>query len=166
MTNEDLDVYIQQLNAAPFSDNIFTRNLSSKVIWAKVWKKVPTIDDKPDPYSYPYKMFFIKNEKEIYVGVVLDMGSRDLHWYIQKDHRKRGYMTRALRETILPFIFYEERDTQRLTIDPGQDEYEDSKKVAIKAGFTAVNEKETEFELSNEDFEGNKYLVGEKEEIS
>lgn len=82
-----------------------------------------------------YRFFFIKNELNQYVGAVFDMYS-DLHWYIVPQSRKQGHLTKALKESILPYLFNEERDRQRITIEKaaiGKKNYLNSKNVAEKA---------------------------------
>jgi len=31
----------------------------------------------------------------------------DLHWYVEPEHRKQGYLTNAMKESILPYLFDE-----------------------------------------------------------
>jgi hypothetical protein len=101
-----------------------------------------------------YRFFFVKNETKRYVAAVLDM-YHDLHWYVVPEYRKNGYLTTALRESILPYLFYDEREVQRITIEKdsiGEKNYLNSKKVALKLGFKAINNSESEFELKQSDF--------------
>jgi hypothetical protein len=69
-----------------------------------------------------------------------------------------------LREAILPYIFYDDREVQRLTIERGvigDKNYSDSKGVAVKLGFKAINEIETEFELNKTEFNWNNESLNE-----
>jgi hypothetical protein len=136
MTEEEIKKYIDQLNNESHNESIFIRPISSLVDIAKVWPKQPELCESMNIDIPSYDFFFIKNKSSKYVGAVLDM-NRDLHWFILKKHRKNGYLTNALKESILPYIFYKDREEQRITIDKniGKENYLDSKKVAIKLGF-------------------------------
>lgn len=154
MTEREIRKYINRLNNGKASESIFTRQISEYVDVAMVWSEQPKITDTIIGNFSSNRFFFIKNDLNEYVGAVLDM-SNDLHWYIVPKHRKKGHLTNALKESILPYIFYDERETQRLTIDfemIEEKKYSDSKSVAIKLGFKAINETETEFKLNKTDF--------------
>ncbi|APS39784.1 GNAT family N-acetyltransferase [Salegentibacter sp. T436] len=163
MTEREIRKYIDRLNKGKAGESIFTRQINKYVDVAKVWPEQPKITDKIIGNSGSYRFFFLKNESKEYVGAVLDMYS-DLHWYIVPKHRKKGYLTKALREAILPYIFYDDREVQRLTIDYcaiGDKNYSDSRGVAIKLGFKAINEIETEFELNKTEFNWNNENLNE-----
>ncbi|WP_341902857.1 hypothetical protein [Fluviicola taffensis] len=154
MTEREIRKYIDRLNNGKASESIFTRQISENVDVAKVWKKQPKMTDDIIGNFSSYRFFFIKNEFSKYVGAVLDMED-DLHWYVNPKSRKKGYLTTALKESILPYLFYDERKSQRITIEKnaiGEKNYLNSKGVALKLGFKAINEMETEFELKQIDF--------------
>ncbi|RKD86391.1 GNAT family N-acetyltransferase [Mangrovibacterium diazotrophicum] len=154
MTEREIRKYIDRLNNGKAGESIFTRQISKTVDVAKVWSKQPKMTDKVTGNFGSYRFFFIRNETNEYVGAVLDMYD-DLHWYIVPKKRKQGYLTTALKESILPYLFYDERETQRITIEKGaigETNYINSKSVAIKLGFKATNEAESEFELRQTDF--------------
>ena len=155
MTEKEIRKYIDRLNKGIAAESIFVRQISQSVDVAKVWSKEPKMTDNIIGNFDSYRFFFIKNELNAYVGAVLDM-YHDLHWYIVPKYRKKGYLSTALREAILPYIFYEVREIQRISIEHdaiGETNYINSKSVAEKLGFTAINESETEFELQKENFE-------------
>ncbi len=154
MTGREIRKYIDRLNNGKACESIFTRQISKTVDVAKVWTKQPKMTDNIIGNFGSYRFFFIKNELNEYVGAVLDM-YQDLHWYIVPKSRKQGYLTTALKESILPYLFYDERESQRITIDKsaiGEKNYLNSKNVAINLGFKAINDAETEFELKQTDF--------------
>lgn len=154
MTEREIRKYIDRLNNGKASESIFTRQISKTVDVAKVWSEQPQMTDNIIGNFGSYRFFFIKNENNEYVGAILDM-YQDLHWYIIPKSRKQGYLTTALKESILPYLFYDERESQRITIDKnaiGEKNYLNSKNVALKLGFKAINEAETEFELKQTDF--------------
>ena len=154
MTEKEIRKYIYRLNNGKATESIFTRQIGKNVDVAKVWTEQPKITDSIVGNFGSYRFFFIKNEINKYVGAVLDM-YQDLHWYIIPKSRKQGYLTKALKESILPYLFYDERERQRITIDKyaiGEKNYLNSKNVALKLGFKAINISETEFELKQSDF--------------
>ncbi len=136
MKEEDIKKFIEIMNAGRNEETIFLRKINNNVEFAKVWEKEPELDDNPGCEIPSYKFFFIKNDNGKYIGAVLDM-NRDLHWYILEGFRKNGYLTRSLREAILPYLFYDEfgeRNEQRITINKeniGKRNYINSKKVAM-----------------------------------
>ncbi len=154
MREREIRKYIDRLNNKKAKESIFIRQISKTVDVAKVWSKQPKMTDMVTGNFGSYLFFFIRNETNEYVGAVLDM-YHDLHWYIVPKERKQGHLTTALKESILPYLFYDERESQRITIKKsaiGETNYTNSKSVAIKLGFKAINEAETEFELKQTDF--------------
>jgi hypothetical protein len=164
MTDREIRKYIDRLNNAEFKESIFIRPISENVDVAKVWSKQPKMADGIVENFHSYRFFFIKSEKNQYVGAVLDMYS-DLHWYIVPKSRKKGYLTRALNESILPYLFNKERENQRITIDKnsiGEQNYLNSKRVANELGFKVINQEETEFDLKESEFDWKKESMNEK----
>lgn len=158
MTNAEIAKYIRKLNNGSGKETIFTRPLSKNVDLGKVWAKRPKASDDISTTSLPYTFFFIKTNEDKYIGAVLDM-CNDLHWYVQPKFRRKGYLVRALKSAILPYLFYE-RDEQQITIDEyqiGERNYLNSKRVAELVGFKKVRSKRQEevFKLSKNDFDWN-----------
>ncbi|QXP59717.1 GNAT family N-acetyltransferase [Olleya sp. HaHaR_3_96] len=135
MTNKQIQSFINKLNANTYHKTIFKHQISKDVDFAKVWESQKTKD------ILPFRFFFIKN-KSNYVGAVLVM-SRDLHWYITPEHRGKGYLSIALKNTILPYIFdVLEREEQYITITAsqiGEVYFSSSCKVALNVGFKKVD---------------------------
>lgn len=164
MTIREIRKYINRLNSGKSKDLIFVRPISKYVDFAKVWDKQPNIKDNVDTSIDSYNFFFLRNEQNKYVGAVQD-GGNDLHWYVVPQSRKQGYLTRALKESILPYIFTRVRDSQRITIEKnsiGENNYINSKKVAYNLGFKAKNEEETEFYLTKPEFNWGYNNINEK----
>ncbi|GGK18940.1 hypothetical protein GCM10007962_11400 [Yeosuana aromativorans] len=158
MTEKDIRKHIDHLNKGTADESIFTRQISANVDVAKVWTEQPKPSNNIIGNFGSYRFFFIKDASNKYIGVVLDM-YRDLHWYIMPKYRKKGYLTKALQESVLPYIFYDDRETQRITIKRGsinEENYLNSKSVATKLGFNPVNNSESEFELKKTDFDWSK----------
>lgn len=153
MTEKKIRSFIDRLNKGKGQELIFTRPISKTVEISKVWYEQPKKTDSIIGNFSSYSFFFIKNVHGVYVGAILDMGA-DLHWYIIPKYRKKGHLTRSLKESILPYIFYNEREIQRITIQKviGKENYANSKSVALKIGFNSINEDDTEFELKKSNF--------------
>lgn len=154
MKEREIRKYIDRQNKGITKESIFSRQINKNVEVAKVWPEQSRMSAGNVEDCFSFRFFFIKNELNEYIGAVLDMHN-DLHWYITPKNRKRGYLTRALKESILPYLFYEDRDKLRITINYGAigyKNYKNSKNVAINVGFKPIDEIETVFELNRDDF--------------
>lgn len=166
MTNENIQEFIDRLNNGQFKDTILLRQISEYVFVSKVRQKKNDLRNEPKFSLTYYDFFFIKNDKGVFVGAVVDMYS-DLHWYITPKNRKKGYLVNALRSAILPYIFYDDNknlETQRITItksEIGELNYHNSKKVALKLGFKATNKEESEFLLTRDSFDWSEENINE-----
>jgi hypothetical protein len=154
MGHEKLQKYIDQLNSGDKEEIITSKKINKKVDLIKI---LPKEDKEKDSILPPYIIFFINNETNKYVGAVLDMYF-DLQWYVVKEYRGKGHLTKALKEAILPFIFSDSRkhrrDRQEITIDG--DFYKESRQVAESLGFKQIDpstKTPTKFELRKADFE-------------
>lgn len=120
MTNESIEGYIDSLNRNEFSCFIFRSMLSDKVDFAKVWAEEPQGNVSNEG---SYKFYFIKNNEGIYVAAVLDMYA-DLHVFVKSEHRKKGHLSSAINEVILPHIGRTGREKQIVTFqEPSIGEY-------------------------------------------
>jgi hypothetical protein len=154
MREEDIEKYIYLLNDGGDPELIFIKQIGENVEVAKIWLKEPNMSDNIIGNFYPERFFFIKNKDGKYVGAVLDMFS-DLHWFILKEHRKQGFLIKALSKVILPYLFYE-RDKQSLSINInqiGEENYLNSKAIALKLGFKSTDKFDSEFELLKSEFD-------------
>ena len=154
MTANDIKKYIDKLNTKEETETIFLRKINESVQLARVWENEPKINDDFGITIPSYRFFFIKAPSGKYIGAVLDM-NQDLHYFVLEEERKKGALTKALREAIIPYLFYDGRTKQRITIDRGigDENYTNSKRVAIRLGFIPKNEEETIFELTQDDFD-------------
>lgn len=155
MKDTKIKEFLERLNNKEGKETIFTRQISLLVDYAKVWDEEPKLNNDRSGLS-SNNFFFIRNSNNKYVGAVLDMGI-DLHWYVLKDERKNGHLTKALKSAILPYIFSDDylgRKTQKISISYGIGDlnYKSSKKVAKSIRFQPLNENETEFELKVDNF--------------
>lgn len=138
---------VNKLARGDFS-NVFLQQISERVEYGVVWSKYTTHSIVRGKYEKEHKdyFYFIKNHQNIYVGAVLIMKANgdDLHCFIKKKHRKKGILTSALKESILPHLLgfkNEQRITILYDIDD-EDSYYNSKKVAEKVGFKEISEDE------------------------
>lgn len=150
MTSQELRVCIDRMNRNGGKDSIFPRRISSNVWVARVW----STSRRPSK-GYEGIIFFVTDDQGEYVAAIQDRES-DLHWYVVPIHRGKGHLTKALQEAILPYLFENGREIQRITIDEeviGKKRYNDSKSVAIRLGFMPVDKWGNVFELRSADFD-------------
>jgi hypothetical protein len=140
MTDEDIEQLIDALNRGEMREYVFRTCLSSNVDFAKVWCRDP-VGGIMNEGSYDF--FFIKNENGKYIGAVSDMHN-DLHAFVKKLSRKRGYLKKAMDEIILPKLYQSGRKKQRVTFeDPSMGDY-----CVKHLGFTLTGSFEAEKDLS------------------
>jgi hypothetical protein len=150
MTGKNIGTLINKLNKSRTDGLIILRPLNDTVDFAKVWSEKPRPNDPIIFPDGPYDFYFIKNDKNEYVAGVLDMVN-DLHWYVVNKERRRGHLTRALQEVILPHLL-RERKEQRISIDKnqiGERNFKSSQAVAFNVGFKQISE--AEYKLSVND---------------
>lgn len=133
MTDKYIIHLINKLNRNPNLKDCIKLELSKNVELANIWSNNEYL-----PHSY-----FLIKENDNYIGAVLDM-TYDLHWVILPKYRKKGHLSRALNQVILPYIFEElPRTEQKISIkrrEIGEKNYRDSVRVALGVGFKAINE--------------------------
>lgn len=156
MTEERMIKHLQELNKGNDEYVDHSTDISSTVELIKLYKKpyseMVDISEKTDLST----VYFIKDDTEVYVGGVQNGGELDLLWVILPEYRKKGHLTKAMLEHILPHIF-QERGFQRITIDEGwigKENFAASTKVAIALGFKEFfhGDHISYFELKAEDF--------------
>ena len=154
---------IYKLNHNQTRSLIHLRPLSETVDFAKVWEEKPKPTDKIASPGGPYKFYFIKNDQGTYVASILDMW-HDLHWFVLPGYRRKGHLTKALKETILYHLF-QEREEQRITIDEnaiGLKNFLASEKVALRLGFKKVKENnKPAYILKKNKYQTNNYFSGQ-----
>lgn len=136
MTTLSIINILNKLNKNSNRKDVIRHSISPNVEFAHIWTK--------ENYNsnIPYTFFLIKKDID-YVGAVLDMAS-DLHWVILPEYRKKGYLTNALRASILPYIFkHLNRDEQKISINIkaiGLKNYNSSLNSALKVGFVKIDD--------------------------
>jgi len=130
-------------------------------------EKKPTPTDNVISNDAPSNFYFIKNSEGIYVAIIQDRNN-DLHWFVLKNYRKQGYLTKALKETVL-FHLFQDREEQRITIVEnaiGKQNFIASERVALKLGFIKGEENTDEYFLKKEMYENENFIEGINTPIS
>lgn len=146
MSNDTLRALIDRANGQPGEQILFIRPLTDSVHWAKAWLQVPVLHETTAIISGT-PIYLIRDPGYDYVGIVVDMGEADLHWFVLPARRARHYLSTALREVILPHLL-QNRQTQRISINRnfGEEIFEASARVARAAGFVLEPESEEDEE--------------------
>ncbi len=135
MTDESVRDLILAFNSRKFPSFVALRPLSDTVTLGYVWEERPT---GCVPNESSNKVYFILKGSKC-VGVVVEMGfnhsrnrfeEENLHWHVLKEHRKHGHLYAALRDYVLPHIFSDGRESQRVTADNGANE-----QYVLRQGF-------------------------------
>lgn len=142
---------INKLNRYPNYKQCIKHSISENVEFAHIWIENCRLKDSP-------KSFFLIKKDNKYVGAVLDMIT-DLHWVILPKYRRKGYLTIALKEAIIPYLFsVVEKEELTISINKLQlskENYDNSLNTALKVGFKKVDDttfilEEHDFDFSNE----------------
>lgn len=126
MTHESLERYIEMYNSKKWNIPMSSYRLGNNIVVAKIWSEYPSGRVGNEDSN---RFFFIEESNEC-VGIVFEMGTYDLHWFIREKNRKQGILHKALVETILPYIFLDGRIEQRATGDS-----EENIAYLIRQGF-------------------------------
>lgn len=95
------------------------------------------------PLLGPHKFYLVKNQLGNYVGLVEDRNEFDLHWYIILKYRGKKHLSSAMRTVILPHLFQDNRECQRITINKGmigRINHVNSSELAKSLGFVYMEE--------------------------
>ncbi|MBY0260774.1 MAG: hypothetical protein K2Q20_00420 [Phycisphaerales bacterium] len=149
MTEETLCGLIHAFNARRLPEPHALRTLSPSVVLGYVWLESPT---RREGTAKSDRLYFIVSERRC-VGVVLDMGEENLHWYVLPEHRKKGHLALALEEYILPHLFGDGRESQSVTVNS-----EENAAYALKVGFGRIAENR-HVRIATPD-DANKYPLG------
>ncbi|WP_310560667.1 hypothetical protein [Flavobacterium sp.] len=145
MTDKSIIQLIDKLNRYPDFKDCIKVGIGKNVELAHIWYK-DGFSDSHIPYTY-----FLIKENDKYVGAVLDM-THDLHWVILPKYRKRGHLSTALKQVILPHILEEmPRVVQKISIkrnEIGVINYQNSLKVALNVGFKQLDEENLVFDYN------------------
>lgn len=147
MTDESIEKLIDSLNMKEGNDLVVLSELSTSIDSARVRIKLPK---SADEYWLPF--YFIKDKAGVYVGAVHDMGNdissvstgSDLHVFVKTDHRRKGHLSQAMNEVILPHLYQSGRKKQRITFT----EQKIGQYVERNWGFTIINDTVAEKDLS------------------
>ncbi len=165
MTNQYLNSLIRKLNKKQLNKYIQLRPLSDTVDFAKIWRRKPSPRHKRTHGDGPLHYYFIKDQEGNYVGIVHDMQT-DLHWFVLRKYRGKGYLTNALKEVILPHLF-QDRKEQLITIDEyhtGEKYFLASEKVALSLGFVKCDD--IKYRLKGDKYKHRKPIKGDNTELT
>lgn len=126
MTHESILALVDVLNAGTASDRIFLRRLTAQVDFAWVWEQEPTGRSANEGSLWFY---FVREANGRYVGAVEDLGG-DIHAVMHEAFRRRGIMTVAMRDVVLPHIFSGGKTEQHTRICSPE-----GRALATKLGF-------------------------------
>jgi hypothetical protein len=150
LTDKNIIQLINKLNRFPNHKDCVKVGIGKNVELAHIWEK--------EEFSNSHKpsTYFLIKENEKYVGAVFDM-SNDLHWVILPKHRKKGHLSKALKQVILPYLLEETvRLEQKISIkryEIGETNYQNSLKVALSVGFKLLDEENLVFDYDALDVE-------------
>lgn len=151
MTEKYIIQLIHKLNRFPNYKECVKLGIGKNVELAHIWYQ-SGFSDSHVPYTY----FLIKDNDDKYIGAVLDM-THDLHWVVLPKHRKKGHLTKALKQVILPYLLEETvRFEQKISIkrnEIGETNYQNSLRVALKVGFKQIDEESLVFDYDSLDEE-------------
>lgn len=129
MTEDDLIDHIRRYNEDDWDRPFCSFAITDKVILASIWDEYPT-GKWGDERGHSF--YFVLDKSEC-VAIVSDMGPSNLHWYVLEKYRKRGFLTTALKNTILPHLLSDWREEQWASYEsPEQKDY------LKKQGFAVV----------------------------
>ncbi len=126
MTHESILSLVDALNAGTAHDRIFLRPLTAQVDFAWVWEQEPTGRAANEG---GLRFYFVREANGHYVGAVEDLGG-DIHAVVHEAFRRRGIMTAAMRDVVLPHIFSGEKTEQHTRICSPE-----GRALATKLGF-------------------------------
>lgn len=134
MTNEDLHDMIEAFNRKKFPWHAAFRELTDSVVYGLVWRVWPDGNGEM-PESDVF--YFVRADARC-VAIVYEMqpprhNEEDVHWYVLPAHRKRGYLHRALHDSIIPHIFRDNRKALRVTVNSPE-----NAAYVVRQGFELV----------------------------
>lgn len=148
MTEKQIIKLLHILNRIPNYKECVKVEISNNVEFAHIWEK-ENFSNSYIPYTY----FLIKDDNK-YIGAVLDM-THDLHWVVLPKHRKKGHLSKALKQVILPYLLEEtDRLEQKISINRnqiGEANYQNSLRVALNIGFKQIDEINLVFDYNSLD---------------
>ncbi len=166
MTDIQLEVLLNELNSNPESPKFIITQIAVDIYFGKVWYNLPW--ENQTEYQGE-KYYFINRPDHGFIGAV-EQTSSELHAFLIPEFRGQGIMSKTLRETILPHLFwYNKSKMHRVTIDKefhGK-QFEMIERSALKSGFkdkTMIVEGLYEYFAYQKDFSEFK-LVEEKNSL-
>lgn len=139
MRDDTIRDLLRKLNKGTGKDLIFKNSICENVEIAKVWIW------KKGEYIYKNQDFFlIKNKEDKYVAAI--SGHNNFHWYTLYEERGNGYLSNALRNFVIPFLWGIDRhpieEPFKISISHGigTRNFDSSLALAKSLGFIVVTE--------------------------
>ncbi|MDH3997296.1 MAG: hypothetical protein OET90_00510 [Desulfuromonadales bacterium] len=126
MTHAALEQYIQNFNSGEWDTPCHQFSIGENVNVALIWYQVTPENVTCDKSN----RFYFVTDEGLCVAVVFEMSDLDIHWFVLEEHREKGLLHKALHETILPYIFSDNRREQRATADSTENE-----RYLLRQGF-------------------------------
>lgn len=131
MRNQDLNRFINCYNNKKWKELANFQRIANNVVLGHIWRDPPRLSYQDEKDTF----FFIENELGRSVGIVFLMGSFDIHWYVKREFRRKGFLSNSLHNTIFPFIFSDGRPEQYSSYDS-----ERNKEYLARQGFVPTDE--------------------------
>lgn len=134
MKDEEIENIIDSVNDGSSIDYVFSHPLKDNVSFAKVWSH--EAEQRIREFT-GYNFYLIRDDNRQCIGAIFEMGEFDLHGWMKESFRRKGLMSKALREIVLPHIFSNGRREQKITFRSG-----DVPALALikKVGFDILEE--------------------------
>ncbi|WP_373496205.1 hypothetical protein [Aquiflexum sp.] len=153
MRDETIMAFLKNLNKGKSRNLIFKNSIGENVEYAKVWIW------QRGKYTYKDQDFFlIKNGDGKYVSAIY--GMNDFHWVTLYEERGKNYLSNALRNFVIPFLWGPNRqeihEPFKVSINRGigPRNFKSSLGLAKSIGFKVDNQNDFKIELllSYDDF--------------
>ena len=131
MKTESLATLIDDINNGTGNDRIFQRPLMANVSLGIVWTEYP---EGESAFETGDTFYFVYADNGSCIAAIYVMGTVNLHVFVKDENRRRGVMTRALRDIVLPHLFTSDRKEQKATFESTE-----ALGMLKKVGFTILD---------------------------
>ncbi|UZD22970.1 hypothetical protein [Algoriphagus halophytocola] len=147
MSDDTIKDLLRKLNSGKGKNIVYRNSIGGNVEIAKVWiwKKGEYICKNQD-------FFLVKNYEEKYVAAI--SGKNNFHWYTLYEERGKGYLSNALRNFVIPFLWGIDRhpieEPFKISISHGigPRNFDSSLALAKSVGFKVVTKNDYKKNLS------------------
>lgn len=167
MSDQQFKAILDSLNKGKKDVLFFTRPLTAQVDLANGWMTSKYPNGRKPTYHGPGRYYLIREANfGRYIGLVADGSQFELHWYILPAFRGKGHMYAAMDNIILPHLFQDNREEQRISIDSNRltpKNFKASNLLAKKLGFKSQSEDNGKniYTLTPENYQSSDYFDGQ-----